>query len=260
MNVWRFCKAYFKIAVAMNLEYRAAVVIWMLAGITPLIMMFVWRNLAAQGEIEGRGPDDFALYFLIAFFVTQCTQAWVVWNVDYLVRSGAYAIQLLRPFNPWFAELIDNFVSNGFRLPLNILIVAIGLWLSNAWPLIDPSRLPAFVLAVLLAWQLAFNISYALALVGLWTERIKAIDTWNYIMLFALGGALFPLEFLDPALRTIINWTPYPWIVGLPVSIMTGTADLAHGFSMQILWIALSVSVHLMLWRRGLKHFGAVGG
>jgi ABC-2 type transport system permease protein len=248
------------VAIAIILEYRVTVFIWLLAGITPLIMMFVWQNLARQGEGGGRSPEEFALYFFTAFVVVQLIQAWTIWNVDYLVRSGIYSIQLLRPFDPWFGELTENIASNGIRLPLNLAIAGLGLWAMDAVNLIELGRVPAFILATLLAWQLFFNINYALALLALWTERIKSADSWNYIMLFALGGALFPLDLLSPQLRALVDLSPYPWVIGFPVSVLTGDADLGWGLFIQLGWIAAAVIAHRILWARGVRRFGAVGG
>jgi ABC-2 type transport system permease protein len=257
---WRIAKALLRISLGLILEYRVTVFIWTLAGVTPLVMMFVWLQIAKGNEVGGRSPAEFALYFLIAFLAVQCTQAWVVWNFDYRIRSGEFSLQLLRPFDPWFSELAENWVSNGLRLPVNLAIVALGLWLTGASSLIEAGRIPFFILALILAQQITFNISYAMGLVGLWTERIKSVDTWNYIMIFALGGGVFPLDLLSPGLRLLVELTPYPWIVGFPAAVMTGHASLAKGFAMQLLWIGIMVAAHRLLWARGLKRFGAVGG
>jgi ABC-2 type transport system permease protein len=260
-RILRICRAEFRASFALILEYRATVFLWLLAGITPLIMMFIWRHLAADGAIGGRGPDDFSCYFLLAFLAIQICQVWVVWNVDYYIRSGSYTVQLLRPADPWFAELFDNVAANSLRFPINILIVAVGMTLTGAWHLIVPGRLPLFLLSLALSWQVAFNMNYALALLCLWTERIKSVDTWIYIMLYALGGALFPLDLFSPGIRAIIAWTPFPWMVNFPIALLTGeNADPVHGLAMQALWIGIGVLCHRWLWARGLKRFGAVGG
>ncbi|HVZ02527.1 MAG TPA: ABC-2 family transporter protein [Dongiaceae bacterium] len=258
--VLRYCRACFRASFAIMLEYRATVFLWILAGLTPLIMMFVWRHLAADAPLGGRDPKAFSFYFLTAFLATQCCIAWVVWNVDYQVRNGTYAIQLLRPFDPWFAELIENVSAYVLRMPLNVLITAAGLLLSGGWELIVPGRLPAFLLALLLSWQLMFNTNYALALLCLWSERAKSADSWIYIMLYTLGGALFPLDFLSPGARAVIAWTPFPWMVNFPVELLAGGVPPFPGFAMQAAWLAVMVAFHRILWARGRKRFGAVGG
>ena len=256
----RFCRAYFRICFAIMLEYRATVFLWILAGVTPLIMMFVWRHLAAGETLGVRDPKAFSFYFLVAFLSTQCCTVWVVWNVDFQVRTGTYAIQLLRPFDPWLGEVIDNLSAYALRMPVNLLIVAIGLTVGGAWELIVPGRLPAYLLAVILAWQLMFNMNYALALLSLWSERVKSVDSWVYIMLYTLGGALFPLDFLSPAWRAAIAWTPFPWMVNFPVELLAGNAQPFPGFAMQIAWLSIMVACHRALWTLGRRRFGAVGG
>ena len=112
------------------LEYRAAILLYLLAGVTPLLMMFIWRHLAADRPIDARDPDAFSLYFLLAFLCIQSTLAWPVWNIDYYIRTGTYAVQLLRPYDPWFTELIENIATNCLRFPINLAIVAAGLRLA----------------------------------------------------------------------------------------------------------------------------------
>ncbi len=256
----RISGANMRVMAALIFEYRATVLLWMLAGVTPLIMMFVWRKIAEGGAIGGRGPDEFTFYFLLTFLVTQCCQVWIIWNVSFHVTMGTYSMHLLRPYDPWLTELLENITANGMRLPINLIIVTLGLTASGTWHLIDPARLPGFILSVLLAWQIMFNIDYVLGLGVLWTERIKSAEAWVYTMLYCLGGALFPLDLVDPQLRAIIEWTPFPWMVSFPMAMLDGTADPLRGFAMQALWIAIPVCAHRVLWKRGLKFFGAVGG
>jgi ABC-2 type transport system permease protein len=256
----RQIRAFFKMTLAILIEYRAEVYIWTLAGITPLVMMFVWMNLAGEG-LEGRTPEDFARYFLFAFLAGQLTQTWVVWEMDFDIRTGRFSTMLVKPYDPWWAHVTENVAANGFRLPLTLAVVALGLWLTGAWPGVEPARLPLAILALVLAWQVAFNLAYAMALLALWTERIKSADIWNYTALAVLGGQVFPLDLLPQGLAQAIEITPYPWIIGFPVTLAAGgTVDVMRGFSMQLLWIAIFVIAHRVLWRRGIKRFGAVGG
>jgi ABC-type uncharacterized transport system permease subunit len=58
----------------------------------------------------------------------------------------------------------------------------------------------------------------------------------------------------------LVELTPYPWIIWFPTAVMTGQASLAKGFAMQAIWIGIVVTIHRLLWARGLKRFGAAGG
>ena len=77
IRLLRISRAQMRTMAALIFEYRATVLLWMLAGITPLIMMFVWRNIAADGAVGGRGPDEITFYIQMTFLVTQCCQDWI---------------------------------------------------------------------------------------------------------------------------------------------------------------------------------------
>jgi ABC-2 type transport system permease protein len=258
----RQLRAFFRAKLAIIVEYRAEVYIWTLAGVTPIVMMLVWMNIAGP-DLGGRAPEDFARYFLIAFLVGQLTQTWIVWELDFLIRTGTFSNTLLKPYDPWWDQAVENIAGNGFRLPVTLAIVALGLSLTGAWQGFDLSRLPLFLFALVLAWFVAINLSYAMALLALWTERIKSADGWNYMALAVLGGQVFPLDLLPAALAGIVDLTPYPWIIGFPVSLAVNDMareEIVRGIAMQILWIAVFVVLHRVLWRRGIRRFGAVGG
>jgi ABC-2 type transport system permease protein len=259
----RLARAVWRFQLAIILEYRVTVFLWILAGVTPLVMMFVWMEIAGSGPVGTRAPVDFARYFLIAFLVTQTTQTWAVWEIDYLIRAGTFSHVLVKPYDPWWEQVLENLAGNGVRLPLIAIIVIVGLWLSGAISGIAPGRLPLFLLALFLANQIAINLSYAMALVALWTERIKSVDAWNYIALAVLGGQVFPLDLLPPGLAHAIDFTPWRWIIAFPVTTLAepmASGQILRGLAAQATWIAIFIALHRVLWRLGIKRFGAVGG
>lgn len=259
----RLVGAIARMVLAVLVEYRAQAYIWMLAGALPLLMMVVWRHIAESEAIGGFDRVGFARYFLIVFLVTQLVQCWVIWNFDEKIRSGTLAVGLLRPFDPFLGEVVENVTTNLFRSPLWLPIVAAGLWATGAHADIQWASLPVFLVALAGAWAIQFNLHYGLALAGFWTERMRAFDAWAYLMLGAFGGGLFPLELLPPELRSLVELTPFPYIIGFPASILAQglpAGEIMRGLALQIVWIAILVVVHRLLWRQGIRRFGAVGG
>jgi ABC-2 type transport system permease protein len=259
----RIFLAYVRAELALVVEYRAAVYVWMLASSMPLLMMLIWRHLAEAGPIGGYDAAGFARYFMIGFMVQQLLQVWVVWHFDEAIRSGTLAIGLLRPVDPYLQAVADNFAANGFRLPVTLAVTAAGLVALGGWDGIRWQELPLFLLALAGAWGVIFNMHYALALLGLWTERVKTLEPWTFLLLAVCGGVLFPLDLLPGEVRAAIDLTPFPYIVGFPVNVLAGGvlgSDAIRCFAMQALWIAILVLCHRLLWRAGLRKFGAVGG
>ncbi len=79
-----------------------------------------------------------------------------------------------------------------------------------------------FAIAITGAFALQFMIQYTLAMFAFWTEKASSIqEVWFLVYLF-LSGAIAPLELFPPAIRTIAFWTPFPYILNFPASILTG--------------------------------------
>jgi ABC-2 type transport system permease protein len=56
----------------------------------------------------------------------------------------------------------------------------------------------------------------------------------------------------------------FPYVLSFPVEVLTGavrTSDqYLHGFAGQAAWLGLWALAYAVLWRRGVRHYGAVGG
>ena len=259
----RIVRALVRIDLAIFVEYRATVVIWMLAGFLPLMMMVVWRHIAETEAVGGFDAAGFARYFLLVFLVQQSQQVWVIWNIDYQLRTGTLAIGLLRPYDPLISEVVENVTANVFRLPLVLVVVIAGLIATGALGGFIWAQLPLFLLAVVGGWAVKFNMHYCLALLGLWTERARSFDGWFYLAASALGGGLFPLALMPEGIKRVVALTPFPLLVAFPIDLATrplGISDILLGFAIQAGWTLLFFTLHRMLWRQGIKHFGATGG
>jgi ABC-2 type transport system permease protein len=258
----RALKALLTIAIAEIAEYRALTFIWMLAGTLPIIMMFVWMSAAGAGEIAGYRASDFAGYFMLAFLAGQFTQVWVIWSLDEDIRHGRLSIQLVRPIDPLLGYVAINVAANGIRLPIALAVTGMGLFLGGALGGMPWERTPLFALSLIGSWLIVFNLNYALGLLSLWTDRAIALESWYYVVASVLAGKLFPLDLLPQGLRHAVDFTPFPSIVNLPIEIMTARVsmgDAAAGIGIQLLWAFLFIGAHRLLWRLGLRRYGAVG-
>ncbi len=258
----RAMRALLAVTIAEFAEYRALTFIWMLAGTLPIIMMFVWIGAAGTGEVAGYDAADFARYFMLAFLTGQLVQVWVIWSLDEQIRLGRMSILLVRPIDPFWALVAHNLIGNGTRLPIALAVTAIDLALGGAFTGLPWHRLPLFALSLAGAWMIAFNLNYALGLLSLWTDRAIALEGWYYVVSTVLAGELFPLDLLPADLRAVVDCTPFPYIVNVPVEIMTGGMTLdeaATALAIQLLWALAFIAAHRLLWRLGLRRYGAVG-
>ena len=121
----------FKTSLAMMLQYRASLVIWLISHVLdPLVYLVVWTTVARSsgGNVGGYGPAEFAAYFIVLMLVNHVTYTWVMFEYEYRVRHGSLSFALLRPVHPIHSDLADNISSKIITMPL-ILAAAMILTL-----------------------------------------------------------------------------------------------------------------------------------
>ena len=258
----RLTRVLLSVTLAAFIEYRAEVLIWMIAGTLPLIMMFIWMGLAANGPVGGYAAVDFAAYFLLVFIIRQFTVCWVVQPLSREIRLGEMSSRLMRPLDPYWMHVADHMVALVMRLPIVPPVVLLGLVLTGALAKLSIAPVPLFLLAMAGAWLIRFNMHYSLGLVAFWTDQATSFEGLLFTIYMVFGGALFPVGLLPPAAREIIALTPFPYMIGFPVDIMLGklsSAELLRGFGMQALWILVFIGARQLAWRHGLRRYSAVG-
>lgn len=109
---------------AYMIEYRAELILWVLAGSLPIILMGIWIQ-AAQGGQFGLSPVDFARYFITVFIVRQLTVVWVIWEFEREVVEGKLSPKLLQPLDPVWHHVASHISERFARLTFAFLLVAL---------------------------------------------------------------------------------------------------------------------------------------
>jgi ABC-2 type transport system permease protein len=263
--LWEVYVAQLKTSLAVQFQYRASLVIWMIGRIVqPLIFLVVWTTIAKArgGEVEGYTVGDFAAYFILQMIVTQATFSWIMWEYDYIIRSGQFNFKLLRPIHPIHADVADNLAYKVLTLVILIPAALLLAWLfppTFNWQLWSVA---AGTLAIGMAFVLRFTLDWTLAMSALWTNRVSAINQTYEVLLVFLSGFFAPLALMPRPLQILANFLPFRWILAFPVELMQGRLtpqEAIFGFGMQIFWIAVAVTVLSFVWRAGIKQYAAVG-
>jgi ABC-2 type transport system permease protein len=259
----RIIQQFLLVYYAFMVEYRAELVFWLLSGSLPIILMGAWIQAASQsgGTLSGLGPVDFARYFFTAFIVRQFTVVWVIWDFEREIIEGKLAFRLLQPLDPIWHHVMSHLAERGARLPMTAVLVPFFFWLyPQAWWVPSLSQWALAAVAVVLAFVLRFITQYTMALCAFWTERARALEDFWFLLYLFLSGYTAPLDVFPPALRELVLWTPFPYLIHFPTSILIGLpVDLGRGFAVMVAWIGLTWLLNRVLWRSGLKQFSGMG-
>ncbi|MEO3704835.1 ABC transporter permease [Trichormus azollae] len=242
------------------LEYRSELILWVLSGSLPIILMGVWIKAAEGGNFELTAVD-FARYFFAVFLVRQLTVVWVIYEFEKEVVQGKLSLRLLQPIDPVFHHLCNHISERFARMPFVFLLIGLffllypqAFWVPN---LVD---LVFFTLSAVLAFALRFLIQYTLAMLAFWTERATALENFWFLFFLFLSGMIAPLEVFPEAVRNVVMFTPFPYLINFPASILVGLPiDLTRGFLSILGWLLIFIGANRLLWRAGLKRYSGMG-
>ena len=252
--------AFLSVYYAYLLEYRAEQFFWILSGTFPLIIMGVWIK-ASQGGQFSLQPTDFARYFISVFIVSELTVVWVIWNFEREVVQGKLSPRLLQPIDPVWHHVAEHVSERLARLPLVLLLTSFFFLLyPQAFWLPSLGRILLFILVTAIAFALRFLIQYTLAMFAFWTERAAALEQFWFLFYSFLSGMIAPLEVFPPEVQEIVLWTPFPYLIDFPASVLIGLpVDIGRSILVMLGWGVLFFLCNRWLWRGGLKQYSGMG-
>jgi ABC-2 type transport system permease protein len=127
----------------------------------------------------------------------------------------------------------------------------------------DPLVYLLTVISTVMAAFIQFFITYSLAMFAFWILEISTIVFIVYSFEYFLGGQMFPIDIMPPAIYAVMKWLPFYYELFFPVAIFLGRfkgVELAQGLAIQTGWLLLTWLWARFMWQRGLGHYQAVGG
>ena len=202
------------------------------------------------------------LWYLVMTETLTLSAPRVAPEIDQDVRTGALAVQLIRPLSYPLARLWSTLGERAVRFGLN-LVVGAAIALLLVGPIaFSVGGLLLFLLALPCAFTLDFLGQFLIGMGAFWLE-----DTSGLLLIYSritmiLGGMLIPLELFPQAVQ--------PWLRALPFSsIIYGPArmfvhpdapflrDLIVRQGLAIVVLAGAVA---LVYRAGIRRIHANGG
>ncbi len=253
-----------------TLVYRVNFLFRSTFALVPLTAtIFLWRAIY-QGpgtgpEVAGYSLGRMISYYLIIMVIDALTGVTDDdWQIAADIREGNISQFLLKPIDYLTYRLC--LFGAGRVVYAVVAAVPVGLFILyyHRWFYVPAaSTFVWFLGSLVLTALLQFFISYTLALMAFWVLEVSTL----IFMVFALenlaGGHLFPLDILPPAIAKLLAFTPFPYQLYLPAAIyleQTTGAARWRGLLLQAGWVLGAYFMARYVWRRGMKHYSAVGG
>ena len=258
-------RAQFKNTIALQLQYRAQLVIWLLFGVLePMVYLVVWSTVAESsgGVVAGYTVPEFAAYYIAMMLVNHLVFTWIMYEFEFNVRNGQLSPRLLRPVHPIHTYVADNVTYKMLTLvvmgPAAVVLTLLFRpeFHTPAW------AVAAFVPALLLAYLLRFLTEWTVALAAFWTTRVAAInDVYGTASIF-LSGWVAPLALYPAPIQVLANVLPFRWGLAFPVEVLLGRlspSEVVAGIGVQIAWVVVAFAIMRVAWGAGVRRYTAVG-
>lgn len=222
--------------------------------VTPVLGLAVWSAALP-------GADDVSAYYLALLMVQLMTVSFEHHTLSNRIYAGSLSHDLLKPQPPVLTTIGENCALRAWHVLIGLPLLA-GLWLVTGVTFaMDPIVMA--VPAMLLAAVLRFIFTYTLALSAFWTQQAHGAVGFGETLIFLLGGSAAPVAFMPERFQGAAEILPFRAMLGLPAEIATGTLDreqLLTGYAWQFIWLVTFSGLAIFVWRRGIRHFTAVGG
>jgi ABC-2 type transport system permease protein len=260
------------IGIQNNLTYRFNFLARALFGLIPLIaMLYVWRTIYSD-KVPGTLVGTYSLAQMISYYLlTTVVDALTAvneddWQIATDIKDGNISQFLLKPIDYLWYRLCLFFSGRLAYLAVAVVPLTLFILCLRHYFVLPPdwATFGAFLLSTVLTALLQFFMSYAMAMLAFWVLEVSTFIFILYAFEYIASGHLFPLDILPRGLeQVLLYFTPFPYQLYFPVSIYMGNttgSDLLLGLLAQSLWVLAAYGAARFAWRRGIKHYSAVGG
>lgn len=251
-----------------NIRYRLA----MFASVVANVVFGIIRASLLFATIQASGADV-AGYDLAA----AATYVWVgqgligpidIWGNSSAktadkIRSGALAVDLLRPVNPlysWWAADLGRMIS---QIPTRLVtMLVLGAVITGIRLPHSPLIWLSFTASLILATTVTYLFFHCVVLGGLWWVETRGQRTFASVLVNLLSGFLIPVQWFPEWLAAIARWSPFPSMMQSPIDLLTGLADgrIMATLATQLVWALLLAGLAAWILRAGSKRLEVQGG
>ncbi len=233
--------------------------------ITYTVIFFVWSAVyAGNPSLDGYQWQEMKSYLIVSLFLSSLVSMSSEFRISRQIRTGNIAVELVRPTDYQKASLS---ISLGYSLSEGLLV---GLACAGFALVTGASVTPTsasgwllFACAVILSVVTKFLMVYVFGLTSFWTTSLMGISWLRRGLTDFFSGALIPIIFFPPWLRTLTDWLPFKAIVWVPAAVFTGRltgAELARDFAVAAAWIVVLWFAGRLVWSRAMRKVTVQGG
>lgn len=252
-----------RIQLSVNFAYRGNILFWTLIHLVGFIVLYCfWSAIYSDRTlVQGIGFSQMISYLLAVSMIREFVLVATEYEINGTIKSGKLSSYLVRPFAYPVHVLISSsmwhLIETGIGIVIYLLIAHFFIpdmqWYWS-WAI-----LPLIILGHIISSLL----SLCLGTLAFWLTEASAFYYYKEILVFLVGGILFPYQFMPTWIQHVMNVLPFYGSIGLPAELLTNTGNnpnLVYYFTILTAWTLVLLLINKLLWSQGIKHYEAIGG
>lgn len=225
--------------------------------IAPIVMMWVLSSLPGK-IINGANREQIITYYLTTSILYLFMNSKIDSFVKEAIQQGELATYLIKPVSFWLVAFVKDISGRIIRLVFGLPIFILLLLAYSQSFKLNLSDLGLTSIMIMLSFLIAFTFSFSLGLLTFWIEEVWGLQNVKEVSVVLLGGVALPYYFFPEALQRVLTYTPFPYLVNWPLR-KGFSGNLALEFTMAVCWLIIFTAISMILWRKGLKKYSALG-
>ncbi len=260
----------FKICVEERLVYRGDFALGTLMRFLPIVtQIFLWTAVfasAGTGRIQGFTREDVVAYYLLTMLARAfSSMPGLASGIARQVREGEIKKFLIQPI-----DLIGYLLLSRIAHKVVYYLIAAGpfalvFYLCRdyfpGWPPFDVFL--AFVYSLAMSFLLGFFMEATMGMIAFWFLEVSSLLFVYMLFVFFFSGHMFPLEFLPEPWKSIIDFTPFPYLAYFPSVVFLQKvegAELMRGLVLLTAWTVGFMVLCRLSMNAGYRRYSGYGG
>lgn len=247
-------------------QYRANLLMYLLYWlVSPIVYLAVWTSIAnAQGDVNGLTANDFITYYMTLLIIDQLTSDITIHILAYKIQDGTLSAELIRPVHP----ILTNTLVNNIAFKALTFTVLIPVWLllfllfRPDFQAVSVGSILLSLPSILLGFGINFLFGASITCLAFWTTRVYSIMELYYAFSLLFAGQFVPLSLMPPVIQQIASYLPFQFYIYFPVQVILGKVPaekILPTYGLGLIWLMISLICFLVVWKKGVRRFSAVG-
>src|SRR3989338_9325814 len=239
---------------------------------TTIISISLWQFIFAKTggqSIRGYTPQEMVNYLIVSGYLANAF--WFTAQGNRImndIKDGVISNYLAKPMGILKYYLSYGLTGKAFQIMMSTiglvgLLVVFGIAGIPFAIHSDLFHVAFFIVLFVLAALIQFFIFSSTSLLAFWMEEVWGISFVVRVFADIAAGAFLPLTFFSVSWQHFFNFLPFRYIISVPANVLLMRLDIQQSLVAIIssfAWMCTFYFCSLLLLRRGVRHYSAVGG